>query len=59
MALLILLHASLLSASNDNTKAEKHFTLKVLPLLQTKCFGCHGSDPADIRGDYNMLTAKE
>jgi len=56
MALLILLHASLLSASNDNTKAEKHFTLKVLPLLQTKCFGCHGSDPADIRGDYNMLT---
>ena len=33
IALLILLHASLLSASDDKTEAEKHFTLKVLPLL--------------------------
>ncbi|PQO25351.1 hypothetical protein C5Y96_25730 [Blastopirellula marina] len=36
--------------------AEQLFTLKVLPVLQTKCFGCHGSDAQDVRGDYNLLT---
>lgn len=36
--------------------AERLFTLKVLPLLKTKCFGCHGGDPEDVRGDYNLLT---
>ena len=24
--------------------------------MKEKCFGCHGTDPDDIRGDYNMLT---
>lgn len=32
------------------------FTLKVLPVLKEKCFGCHGQDPEDIRGAYNLLT---
>ena len=36
--------------------AEKLFALKVLPLLKTKCFGCHGQDEEDVRGDYNLLT---
>jgi mono/diheme cytochrome c family protein len=36
--------------------ANRLFTLKVLPLLKVKCFGCHGNDPKDIRGDYNLLT---
>ncbi|MBC8289681.1 MAG: PSD1 domain-containing protein, partial [Planctomycetes bacterium] len=40
--------------SKDN--ANRLFTLKVLPLLKVKCFGCHGSDPKDIRGDYIVLT---
>jgi len=35
---------------------DKLFTLKVLPILREKCFGCHGSDPDDVRGDYNVLT---
>ena len=35
---------------------DRLFTLKVLPLLKVKCFGCHGSDPEDTRGDYNLLT---
>ena len=35
---------------------DRLFTLKVLPLLKVKCFGCHGNDPADTRGDYNLLT---
>lgn len=37
-------------------EAETLFTLKVLPVLQAKCFGCHGSDKEDVRGDYNLLT---
>jgi len=35
--------------------AERLFTLRVLPLLKTKCFGCHGQDPDDVRGDYALL----
>ena len=36
--------------------ANRLFTLKVLPLLKEKCFGCHGSDPEDIRGAYDLRT---
>ena len=36
--------------------AERLFTLKVLPLIKTKCFGCHGGAPEDIRGEYVLLT---
>ncbi len=35
---------------------ERLFTLRVLPLLKTKCFGCHGVDPDDVRGEYNLLS---
>ena len=38
----------------DKPAANRLFTLKVLPLLKEKCFGCHGVDPKDIRGDYNV-----
>ncbi|QDU03687.1 Planctomycete cytochrome C [Gimesia chilikensis] len=54
--LFALMSASYLTAGETSGAAEEHFTLKVLPLLQTKCFGCHGKDPQDIRGDYNMLS---
>lgn len=40
----------------NNPAAERLFALKVLPLLKTKCFGCHGQDPDDVRGDYDLLT---
>ena len=40
----------------DDSGAERLFTLKVLPLLKEKCFGCHGNDPSDVRGEYNLLT---
>ncbi len=36
--------------------ADRLFTTRVLPIMKEKCFGCHGSDPDDIRGDYNMMT---
>jgi len=33
---------------------ERLFTLKVLPLLKTKCFGCHGNDAKDIKGAFDV-----
>ena len=40
----------------DASAAERLFTLRVLPLLKEKCFGCHGGDTEDVRGDYDLLT---
>ncbi|NND98683.1 MAG: DUF1549 domain-containing protein [Pirellulaceae bacterium] len=34
----------------------RHFTLKVLPILKEKCLACHGGDPDDLKGDYDMRT---
>ena len=35
--------------SKDTARAsERLFTLEVLPLLKTKCFGCHGDDAKDV-----------
>lgn len=41
---------------SDDQAAEKLFTLRVLPIMREKCFGCHGNDPDDIRGDLDLLT---
>lgn len=40
--------------ANENGDGEKVFTLRVLPLLKTKCFGCHGEDEKNIRGDLDV-----
>lgn len=48
--------SALHAAPADQTSAEKLFTLKVLPLLKSKCFACHGEDPKKIKGELNMLT---
>ena len=37
-------------------EAEELFVHRVLPLLQAKCFACHGDDPDDIKGEFNMLS---
>lgn len=34
----------------------RHFTLKVLPVLREKCFGCHGANEGDIKGSYDVRT---
>ena len=36
---------------------EELFTLEVLPLLRTKCFGCHGEGD-ELRGEYLMTSRK-
>jgi hypothetical protein len=30
------------SFADEQADAERHFTLKVLPTLSEKCYGCHG-----------------
>ncbi len=35
-------------------QAEQLFVLKVLPLFKQKCFGCHGNDPDDLKGDFDL-----
>lgn len=41
---------------SKSAEAETLFTLKILPVLQAKCFGCHGNESDDVRGDLNLLT---
>jgi len=38
----------------DEGTAEREFTMKVLPLLESKCFGCHGDDPKDVQGAFDV-----
>lgn len=45
-----------LCPAEDDTEAERLFTLKVGPLLAEKCNGCHGNDSEKVKGDFNMLT---
>lgn len=34
--------------------AERLFALKVAPLLKSKCLGCHGEKPDDLKGDLDV-----
>ena len=44
------------ACADEFSEGDRLFTLRVLPLLKTKCFGCHGGDPDDIRGEYELVT---
>ncbi|MBC8353679.1 MAG: PSD1 domain-containing protein [Planctomycetes bacterium] len=35
-------------------RAERLFTLNVLPLLKEKCYGCHGNDADDVKGEFDV-----
>ena len=43
---------------SNNLDAEKLFTFQVYPMLESRCFGCHGDDPGEIEGDFDMRTRK-
>ncbi|MEM9588237.1 MAG: DUF1549 domain-containing protein, partial [Planctomycetota bacterium] len=49
------LASSTFAADAAVENADRLFTLRVLPLLKVKCFGCHGNDPKDLRGDYSLI----
>ena len=34
--------------------AAREFTLNVLPVLRAKCFGCHGDDAEDVKGELDV-----
>lgn len=34
--------------------AEKIFAFEVFPLLESKCFACHGEDPAELEAEFDM-----
>ena len=40
--------------AEDSVDAERLFTLKVLPILKDKCYGCHGNDVEDIKGGFDV-----
>ena len=49
-----LLIVAMPSEALTTDEVEKMFVHQVFPLLQTKCFVCHGDDPADIRGNLDL-----
>ena len=42
--------------AKDVLDTEKQFTLVVLPILQRRCFACHGNDPADLKGEFDVTS---
>ncbi|GJM30643.1 MAG: hypothetical protein DHS20C17_32780 [Cyclobacteriaceae bacterium] len=47
-----------LQTSSENLDAEKLFTFQVYPLLESRCFGCHGDDPKEIEGEFDIRSFK-
>lgn len=45
--------------ADEFREEDRHFTLRVQPLLSEKCNGCHGDDPEKIKGGLNMLTRED
>jgi hypothetical protein len=39
---------------SDEHSSEVVFAWKVLPLLKTRCVGCHGEDPAKLQAEFDM-----
>ena len=42
------------SSCADEAASARMFTLKVLPILKSKCFACHGNDPNDLKGGFDI-----
>lgn len=38
--------------------AEKLFTFQVYPMLESRCFGCHGEDAEEVEGDFDIRSLK-
>jgi len=61
----LILTGALVSCNQNNglgvtqdLDAEKLFTFQVYPLLESKCFTCHGGDQKEIEGDFDIRTLK-
>ena len=45
-------------AADKVDEGEKLFALKVKPLIAEKCLACHGGEPDDIQGGFDMRSRK-
>jgi mono/diheme cytochrome c family protein len=45
--------------SADEPALEREFTLKLLPLLKSRCYGCHGDDPQNVRGELDVRSREK
>ena len=43
-------------ASRGESEGARLFSLKIYPVLNAKCFACHGEDPGNLEGDLNLLS---
>jgi hypothetical protein len=43
-------------AEMDRAAVDRIFTLRVLPVLKRKCFGCHADKPDELKGDLDLRT---
>ncbi|MEM6471398.1 MAG: PSD1 and planctomycete cytochrome C domain-containing protein [Planctomycetota bacterium] len=41
-------------SSQADDAADRHFTIRVLPVLKEKCLGCHGVDEDDLKGEFSI-----
>tara|TARA_R110002049_G_scaffold2750_2_gene21582 strand:+ start:408905 stop:411601 length:2697 start_codon:yes stop_codon:yes gene_type:complete len=58
VAVIIIANMLVLSAvvAEEVTDGEKLFALRVKPLVAEKCMACHGDDPDEIQGEFDMRT---
>lgn len=57
MILLFVASSVGVSVAQETSKllqAEQQFTLVVLPILQRRCFACHGNDASDLKGELDI-----
>lgn len=54
LAFLFLYSCQTPASQEQQIDAEKLFAYEVLPLLEAKCFACHGGDSSDIKGELDM-----
>ena len=58
LALTMLVSCNQSQTGNSGLDSEKLFTFQVYPMLESRCFGCHGDDPKEIEGDFDIRSLK-
>lgn len=53
LAFFLLTSIALPTSADEN--ADRHFTIKVLPVLKDKCLACHGGESDDIKGEFSVV----
>lgn len=59
LLLIFVFISSGLFAQDKPSEIDLLFLKKIKPLLEVKCWGCHGEDPKKIKGEYIMLDREQ